>query len=585
MKKIKQLLKRFKKVSTTKKAILALALSALLAPAAFAVWGPARPAFDWNTPEGKKGSLNGPVFNSFKNSPLYTDEFNFTSARNVNDNFYSNDLKVKDGDEVEFKLFIHNNANQSTNASGLGIAKDTYAGIDLPQNQFGTKNEPIGFVGASNATPKEVWDGTMLSSANGKKFKLDYLEGTAKLSILGGGQVLPLSDAFVSKNGTKVGSEKIDGLWKGCFEYVGWVNIRVKVIAEPEPEVPNFTIKKYVNGEDAQDNATAVKVKAGEQFDYRVDVTNTGDTELKNVKAWDTLPTGVSYVDNTLKLEGTTVTNDEDFFNANKGINIPSIAKGAKKSFTFKAIIPAKDNAEKEKACKPGVGTFYNNIAKADPEGPLPIKDDPAVVNCDYTPPKNEPAVNIEKSVSKPVVGVNESFIYTVKVTNTGNVDLKNVKVDDPAPMNVTFDSVAQTAGMTFTFSPSRIQAVIASLKIGESKSFNINARVTKYVPTQIINTACVNASEVNPENPTENDDCDDAPVTTVEFCPIPGKENLPKNDPRCGLPTELPSTGSGPLLAVAAAVLVGALAFVTSKKMTTKKVQTSAKASTKKKQ
>jgi uncharacterized repeat protein (TIGR01451 family) len=523
------------------------------------------------------------------NTPTYGDERNFTSARKVGDATWSNDLKVTSGDEVEIRVYIHNNANTSTNASGLGIAKDVKAGVDIPLNQYGTRNEPIGFVNASNSQPKEVFDSTLISSSDGKKFKLEQVKNSSILTQRDNNTPIrtTLSDSFVGTNGTSVGSQPgsaTDGRWLGCYEHIGWVITKVKVIGEPQPETPNFTIKKYVNGEDAQDNNTAVKVKAGEQFEYKVDVTNTGDTELKNVKAWDTLPTGVSYVDNTLKLEGTTVTNDEDFFNANKGVNIPSIAKGAKKTFTFKAVIPAKDNAEKEKACKPGVGTFYNNVAKADPEGPLPTKEDPAVVNCDYTPPKNTPAVEIEKSVSKPVVAVNESFVYTVKVTNTGNVNLTNVKVDDPAPMNITFDSVEQTAGMTFTFSPSRVQAVIASLKIGESKSFNINARVTKYVPTQIINTACVNAPEVNPENPNENDDCDDAPVTPVEFCPIPGKENLPKNDAKCSLPTELPSTGSGPLLAVISAVLVGVLAVVASKKLPLKKAKVSTKTSAKKK-
>jgi hypothetical protein len=131
---------------------------------------------------------------------------------------------------------------------------------------------------------------------------------------------------------------------------------------------------------------------------------------------------------------------------------------------------------------------------------------------------------------------------------------------------------------MTFTFSPSRIQAVIASLKVGESKSLNISARVTKYVPGKIINVACVNAPEVNPEHPDQNDDCADVPVTTVEYCPIPGKENLPKNDAKCIAPTELPSTGAGPLLAIISAVLVGVLAFVASKKMSARELKTSKK-------
>jgi uncharacterized repeat protein (TIGR01451 family) len=401
---------KLKKVSKFKKVLLLSLLALAIAPATYAVWGPQRPAFDWNTPEGKKGSLNGPVFNSFKNSYLYNDEFNFTSARKITDNAYSNDLKVQNGDEVEFKVFIHNNANQSTNASGLGVATGTYAGIDIPLDQYFTKNEPIGFVGASNAKPTEVFDGTLLSSANGEKFKLDYIEGSAKLSILGGGKVLPLSDNFVSKNGTPVGSEEINGIWKGCFEYVGWVNVRVKVIGEPKEE---------------------------------------------------------------------------------------------------------------------------------------------------------KPAVQIEKNVSTEKIGVNQEFKYTLDVKNTGNVDLNNVEVDDPAPANISFVRTEPTQGVDFTFSASRVQATIAKLKVGETKRLTIVAKVTKYAPNQIINTACVDAPEV----PGEKDDCDDAPITPVEFCPIPGKETLPVGSPECNIPQTTPSTGSGTLITLASTLSIAGATYALARK------------------
>ncbi len=581
MKKIKQILKKFKKVSVTKKALLAVAvLAAVTTPAVFAVWGPNRPAYDYNDPIGRLGSTTGPVFNSMKNTPTYGDEFNFTTARKTTDATWSNDLKVKDGDQIEIRVLIHNNGNSDLNTNGISVAKGVKAGIDLPQNQYGIANEPIGFVNATNSAPKEVFDSTKISTADGKRFKIDYTEGSTILTTAGNkgsfGAGKQLSDSFISKTGTLVGSNAIDGTWYGCYEYYGWVIVKATIIGEPVAEVPNYTIKKFVNNEDAQNNQTAVKVEAGKEFEYRVDVTNTGDTELKNIKVWDVLPTGVNYVDNTLKLDGQTINTDDDFFNPAKGVNVDKIAKGAKRSFTFKAIIPATTNEQKEKACNPGEGTFYNNVAKADPEGPLPQKDDPAVVNCNYTPPKKEPAVEIQKDVSKPVVAVNEVFTYTVKVTNTGNIDLKNVKVDDPAPANIVFEAAQQTAGITFTFNPYRIQAVIAELKKGESKSFSMTAKVTKYVPTQIINTACVNADEVNPEKPEQSDDCDDVPVTTVEFCPVPGKENLPKGSTECSTPTEIPSTGAGALLAVSAAIVVAAVAYLTSTKMNkakTKKV------------
>jgi uncharacterized repeat protein (TIGR01451 family) len=284
----------------------------------------------------------------------------------------------------------------------------------------------------------------------------------------------------------------------------------------------------------------------------------------------------VSYVDNTLKLESSTVGNDEDFFNPNKGVTIPSIAKGAKKSFTFKAVIKADTQAEKEQKCKPGAGTFYNNIAKADPEGTLPEKQDPAVINCDYTPPKNEPAVDIQKSVSKSNLMVNETYTYTLKVTNSGNTDLKNVKVDDPAPLNIAFTGYQPMADVTFEFNQYRVQATIAELKVGQSKTLSLNAKVTKYVAAQITNTACVNAVEVNPSNPNQNDDCASVPVTVTELCPIAGKETLPKNSADCKTtPKEVPSTGAGAFTA-GLALLVAVLAFVASSKVSSNKAKKS---------
>ena len=184
MKKLKNIFNKLKKVSRLKKTwvLLALTIAIAIPSATLATWGPARPTFDYNDPTGRLGSLTGPVFNSMKNTPTYGDEFNFTTAKKTSDATWSNDLAVKDGDEVEIRLYIHNNANTSTNASGLGVATGVKAGIDLPEDQYSLKNEPIGFVNADNSTPKGVWDGTVISSADGKKFKLNYVKGSAKLT-------------------------------------------------------------------------------------------------------------------------------------------------------------------------------------------------------------------------------------------------------------------------------------------------------------------------------------------------------------------------------------------------------------------
>ncbi|MBP7769161.1 DUF11 domain-containing protein [Candidatus Saccharibacteria bacterium] len=591
MKKLKNIFNKLKKVSRLKKTwvLLALTIAIAIPSATLATWGPARPTFDYNDPTGRLGSLTGPVFNSMKNTPTYGDEFNFTTAKKTSDATWSNDLAVKDGDEVEIRLYIHNNANTSTNASGLGVATGVKAGIDLPEDQYSLKNEPIGFVNADNSTPKGVWDGTVISSADGKKFKLNYVKGSAKLTQRDGSgtATATLPDQFIGANGTAVGSQPgsaTNGKWLGCYEHVGLVKVKVKVTAEPQPEKPNFTIKKYVNGDDAQNKDTSVKVQAGEEFDYKVDVTNTGKTELKNVKVSDKLPNGVEYIAGSLKLDGTKVNNDTDFFSSSKGVIIPSIAVGQKAIFTMKAKIVVNEDKTAEEACEPGQKTFYNNIATADPEGTgegLNPKEDPAVINC--TTPKKEPGVEITKEVSEENVALNQEFTYNVKVTNTGNVDLVNAIVQDPAPSNIEFIRTEPVAGISFEFSPSKITATIVKLKVGESIDFNVIAKVTKATEGDIVNTACVNAAEVNPEQPEKEDDCDDAPVRVVENCLIPGKEDLPKDSEKCKedvstppkpeVPTETPSTGAGSaLITVLSTLTVATMAFIASSKISARK-------------
>ncbi len=122
------------------------------------------------------------------------------------------------------------------------------------------------------------------------------------------------------------------------------------------------------------------------------------------------------------------------------------------------------------------------------------------------------PSVNIVKTVEKPEVEVGQNYNYTLKVTNDGQVDLTNVKVyDTPATGSniqlVSANGVGTITGNTWNYT-------IPSLKVGESKTFTLTAKVTAYMAGNLVNNACVNAPEVNPSEPNKDDDCSDVPVT-----------------------------------------------------------------------
>jgi uncharacterized repeat protein (TIGR01451 family) len=365
----------------------------------------------------------------------------------------------------------------------------------------------------------------------------------------------------------------------------GGPSCAASVEIKPEPKTPNYTIKKYVKGNDAQNNNSAVSVKSGEEFDYKIVVSNTGEVELKDVKVWDVLPEGVTYTSGSLKLNGEKVNGDANFFDSSKGITIGSIAIGKSAEFTLKAKI--KVAAENSKPCTTEVG-YYNNVAKSDPKSTEPNlgeKEDPAVIKCKEIPKVENPAVDIEKDVSKYEVEINEEFDWKLVVTNNGNVDLKDVRVFDTAPEGVEFISSENVDGAQSVVTQAQFDATIALLKVGEVKEFVIKSKVVSGTGEEITNTACVDAPAVTDqgENP-EKDDCDDAKVKTPEplFCTVPGFEDLAYNDPNCkkpekcpipGLesfdadnpnckpgvvaPSETPSTGGGALVAMAAVSLM----------------------------
>lgn len=162
-------------------------------------------------------------------------------------------------------------------------------------------------------------------------------------------------------------------------------------------------------------------------------------------------------------------------------------------------------------------------------------KDHP---DCKEKPPvEKKPEIEIEKtvnSVEHVVVDLNQEFTYNITVTNTGEVELKDAVVTDPAPEGVTF--ISASAG---TITDNKWTYTIPSLGVDESKDFTITAKVPNEVGGTIKNTVCVDT----PTIPGGPDDCDDATVEVkVVVPPTPEPETPEPEEPET--PEELPETG-----------------------------------------
>lgn len=246
----------------------------------------------------------------------------------------------------------------------------------------------------------------------------------------------------------------------------------------PPEKHPGVKVEKTVNG------VELAQVALNENFTYEIAVTNTGDVDLTNVDVVDTPEAGVTLA--PTQAVGTVANNTWSY-------TIPTLKVGETQNFTLNAMVP-----------EYLAGKIKNTVCVDTTDVPGEPDDcDDAYVEV----PK--PHVKINKlvdGVDYKLVGVNVEFTYQIAVTNDGKVNLKNVKVSDQAPAGVTF--LAASAG---TVTPASWNHTIPALAIGETQNFTITAKVPNHKDNSIVNTACVDATEV----PGSPDDCDDATVET----------------------------------------------------------------------
>lgn len=305
-----KLLKTIKRTFSNRRGKLILASTTLAVLAAVAVpmikaeWYPNRPAFDYNKPcnpndndkYDRCGSLTGPVFNSFVNTPSYGDERAFFDARRSDQTAagsYENVLpNVTEGSrEVVLRTYVHNNANQSTNASGLGVAKNAKVRILLPSAESQTLRARS-YISASNATPQLVEDTVDLTAD--KKFRVEYIPGSAKIFSNGPVNGQKLSDNIVT-TGALIGHNSLNGELPGCFEFEAVVQIRVKI------KVNESDIQKQVRKAGEKQYSELAIVKPGERVEWLIRQDNKGTSPQTNVRVFDALPEHLEVVPGSVR--------------------------------------------------------------------------------------------------------------------------------------------------------------------------------------------------------------------------------------------------------------------------------------------
>lgn len=386
-------------------------LAAVIAPVAVMAWGPARPSFTIEKP------ADYITFNSITNNPVIGgDEKDFVGIREVGSNAkWTNNMKVQNGKEYYVRMYVHNNAASNLNL----VAENVVAKLNVPTTT--AKNVTVqGQISASNAKPNTVWDEATFSSDN--DFNLAYVAGSALFENNGMGTT-KLPDSIVNNTGAKLGYDKLDGKIPGCFQYAGYVTVKVKAQVSQPQEKTNIdlakTVRNKTNGEKSW--TETVSAKGGDTVQFQIHAKNTGSTGIQNLVIRDILPKGLNYVAGSTKLYNTS--NPEglkvsDNIIQNSGINIGTYQANGDAYVRFDATVAAEKDLP---VC--GENTL-TNIAQASDQ--KIVKNDTASVRitkkCD-TPKPQTPAYKCD-ALSLNIVRKDEKQItysantkYSVKDT------------------------------------------------------------------------------------------------------------------------------------------------------------------------
>lgn len=382
------------------------------------------------------------TFNSITdNNKEVGDERFFVSASqytgDASKNYWSDETKVENGKEYVVRMYVHNNAASNLNL----VAENVRAFVVLPTDTA-TSITVSGKISSSNANPTTVWDETKFVSANGEKFNLVPVDGTFKYYNTKDGNLRTFNldkNGLLTSTGVLLGYDKMDGKIPGCSQYSGYVTFHVKAQFAQKPAL-NITKEVKILGTDTW--SEQVKAKSGDTVRYRIHMTNTGNTSLKNVVVRDILPTGLTYVKgsttimNTAHPQGVTLS---DGIVTDNGINLGEYAAGAGAWLYFNATVDAGVSDK----CN---NSLLRNIAQTSAGSVTGTKEDTADVLVDGKTCVD--GFKIDKMVKLPsetewhetVKAQGGATVnYRIRFTNTGNTTLKNVVITDVLPQHMSY--------------------------------------------------------------------------------------------------------------------------------------------------
>lgn len=243
-------------------------------------------------------------------------------------------------------------------------------------------------------------------------------------------------------------------------------NVVVVSTKETDNKSANNTTTYVINPEISVEKLTLNKtVDIGDEVQFTIVVNNTGNVDLDNITLVESYDSILEFV--TITSEGWNTTDNITFVYKDK----LAVGEVAVLNITFKAL-------------EGGVAINIVEVTTNETSGDI-AKNTTLVKLPDFT---------VEKLLLNNTVKVNDTIVYSVVVTNTGNIDLTNITLVEEYPDALEFVSNSPN----WVTSDNKIFTFIGSLVPGDKAILNITFKAVGIGNVTNVVTATTNETEGN---------------------------------------------------------------------------------------
>lgn len=371
---------------------------------------------------------------------------------------------------------VKNISNNTSYASSVNADREDRVGYRVTLRNNGPDTARNVTVTDNGVSGISIDSGSTEIEGNNNGFQNGDFPGTINLGNLASGEQVVITYTGRVKDECDTFTNRVTADASNTDSVSDTASVRVDNCNNDDNDHPKISIRKDVkNNTNGGSYTQSVNARNGDRVNFKVTVTNTGDTTLNNVRMTDNIPSGLQF-DDSVSGDGTPSFNGSTF-----SVNFGTIREDDSKTVEFAARVTSNSS---DTIC---------NTAKATATSVSQVQDDACVNITRNNNNPGSPNIVLSKRAFNDTKNVDamstdaargDYITYSLVTTNNGSADQTNYVIQDDLSQVLPLADMVSTNGGSV--SGNMITYPSLTIRAGETVVKTFQVRVKQTLSTQL---------------------------------------------------------------------------------------------------